>query len=314
MAQDQLQQSLALARAESDLASMGDSLQQLAQFANTAGEFHKAQKWATESLALCRQVERKDWSAYALSYLGKAAFCLGDYTAATNYYDESYHLFKSLSHQRGLSSTLGGLGLMAWHQGDEQLGQASDYFKQGLAIARRLGSQMHITGLLAGLTQVESDLGHASQAYEHGLEGLQIAEEVGSRIFITQNLCALASVATLRQAYADAKRYLRRALQLATDHDLLPWVMAGLYRFTVILYQESEVSHSTCPDVYVTHRRIRQLLTYVGEHRTSWHTYRERAGRLHQQLIARMPTSEEIKSASTLTEYSLRDIVERTIR
>jgi tetratricopeptide (TPR) repeat protein len=96
------------------------------------------------------------------------------------------------------------------------------YARQGLTLAREMGDQAQVSGLLSALGNMTSNLGRYQEAATYLLESLSIALDLGNRIraaFVSTNL---GTVYINLGDYAEAARHLDVALRIGeeTQHHL----------------------------------------------------------------------------------------------
>jgi ribosomal protein S18 acetylase RimI-like enzyme/tetratricopeptide (TPR) repeat protein len=285
-------------------------LHELAQLCSHTGEFARGKMFAAESLSISRQLERPDWIANALDALGWATFCLGDYDAATAYYEESLIIFEQSDHQLGKALALGGLALIAWAQG--RLDQARSHAEQSLAICRAVKHRLHTATRLTMLAVIAHEQGELADARRWGQEGLALIQTVGSPVFRAYNLALLATVAIEGEDLPARRRYLTNLLRNTAAFDLLPSLTMLLYQLASLLVEESELPKQTTAGPVQRVAQACEVLAVVQQHQNCWRVFRDRAAQLEQQLLSSLaPTA-----AATIlahTPRSLGDIVDEIL-
>ena len=111
----QLQDSLALSRANDDHAGIARALLYLLQ---GHSDYAQAASICSESLAHARKSGRPDLIAHVLIYLGFFKGCLGDYAAATGCLEEGLELCQQLGLRNEKAWALDSIGVVAWCQSD----------------------------------------------------------------------------------------------------------------------------------------------------------------------------------------------------
>lgn len=208
----------------------------------TLGEYAESKDLATQSLQLSRKLGRPDWIAYALDTLGFVTFALGEYAESEIYYRESLQLFEGIDDQYGLAMALGGLGLLSWAIGGKKLAAAHNYFQRSLLICRAIGHQGQVAGRLAGLARITIDEGDYQQAELLAREGMVIARELGSPVYLAHLLSCLGETAYRLGDPATARIYLLEALQLTSTNQLSAHLAIVLFHYAMLLLSESETN------------------------------------------------------------------------
>lgn len=286
-AQERLQESHALFIETGNLHGVADTLHELALLHLHFGEFAEGKRLAEESLTISRDLERPDWTAWAHDGLGWTCFLLGEYETARSHYETSLALFERIGHERGVALGLGGLGMLAWAQGGEQLAEAKRLTERSLAVIRKIGYRLHTASRLSMLALILNDLQEYEAAQACAQEGLVLASEVNSPIFIAYNLFVLAETAYRQADFAGGRRYLRELLTLTTQMSLLPSLAIALYHVAALL--ALEVTQDDPVPAQPQLVRAIQLLALVGEHPACWCAYRTRAQQLLVDVAARLP-------------------------
>ncbi|MCL4860417.1 MAG: tetratricopeptide repeat protein [Caldilineaceae bacterium] len=268
-AQERLAECQALYEQLGDQHGLADVVQERAMLHAQFGDFDEARRLAHETLAISRDLERVDWIAWGHDAAGWASFLLGDFDAAATHYRSALAGFEQLNHDRGRSLALGGLGMVAWADGDPIKAQSLN--EQSLALCRKIGLRLHIASRLSFLGLILNELGDHQGAQALAHEGLTIASELNSRNFMAYNLICLAEAAYGQRNFALARSHLREVLSLTAQLGLLPAQLMGLYFVGDLLLQEA------------THAQARQaapLLRLVALHPASWAIFRQRSQRL----------------------------------
>lgn len=268
---------------------LADVLQELSMHHLHFGEFARGKALATESLTICHELDRPDWTAWAHDALGWSCFLLGEYEVARTHYETSLAIFDRLGHERGRALALGGFGMVAWAQGGEQLGHAKGWLQQSLEICRKIGFRLHIASRLAMMALVLNELGDYQAAQAHAQDGLALASETGSRLFIVYNLFCLVETAYRQADFFTARGYLREVLMLTSQTGLLPSLASGLYHAGVLLaleVQQAVVDAAAAPSQLA---RAVQLLTLVAQHPACWSAFRTRAQQKLTQFVVQLP-------------------------
>jgi predicted ATPase/DNA-binding SARP family transcriptional activator len=289
IAQKQLLEALAVYRELRQQTSIADVLHELAQLYFYTGEYTKARECASESLSISKELGRTDWIGWALDAMAWVAFCQGEYVDAQKYYTESLSYFEQIEHQLGIALALGGLGMVTWASDREKYAEAQSLLERSLAIARHISHQFHVSSRLNVLAQISNDAEQYASAQKYAEEGLAVARKVGSSLFTANNLCCLAESLYYRGNLKESRAYVREALTLAYEIRQLPALTIALYCYATSLVIESELGESE--EANLGHQQVQALalLEQVSRHSACWTVYREKAGRLLNELKLKWP-------------------------
>jgi predicted ATPase/DNA-binding SARP family transcriptional activator len=297
LAQERLRESRALFLETGNPHGVADSLHEEGLLHLHFGLFEEGKRLIEESLTISRTLERPDWTAWAHDGLGWTCFLLGEYETARTHYETSLALFERIGHERGMALGFGGLGMLAWAQGQEQLAEARGLAERSLALIRKIGYRLHTASRLSMLALILNDLHEYDTAHTHAQEGLVLASEVGSPLFIAYNLFALAETAYRQADFVGGRRYLRELVTITHQMGLLPSLAIALYHAGALLALEvaPNPNSDTNPDAVLGTAepqlvRAIQLLALVADHPAGWCAYRTRAQQLLGEVAARLPT------------------------
>ena len=228
-ARARLEESLALARAANDRAGIAAALGGLGRMATEMGAYDEAHARLEESLALAREAGDRAVLIPILKNLGMVAVWLGRYDDARVHLEESLQLARAINDLPDMASALNHLGHISLDQG--QYEQARTYLEESLPLAREIGDRGSEAVALFNLGMVESRLGLFADAYTHEQEALTLARKVGNKWVIAGVLSQLGVIAPSLGPHElpNAERYLREALQTATEISAQPVALFALY-------------------------------------------------------------------------------------
>lgn len=180
-ARGMLEESEAIWRALGDRLGLAITLRDLCLVAHFQGRSSAEQRYAEESVTLCRTTGSKWDLALALDNLAyTVAEQLGDQASAIALFDEERTLFQALGDQWGLASAFVGLGCIAHGQGDYATARA--HFEQALAIRRAAADKRNIVGTLNALGQVLQRQENVTEASSLYCAALELAYEIDDRV------------------------------------------------------------------------------------------------------------------------------------
>jgi tetratricopeptide (TPR) repeat protein len=137
IAQDYLQQCLALFRIMGDQQGISRSLLDLGTLICKQGDFVTAQDYTQQSLALARAIGDQLGVSTSLFSLGDIAYLQGDFAMAQDYLQQSLALARAIGEQLGVSMALSYLAVLALeHRSSDLVG----LLREGLDITLKIGA------------------------------------------------------------------------------------------------------------------------------------------------------------------------------
>lgn len=189
----QLEESLALFRAQNNPHGIADTMETLGNLALAQGDLALAGARLEESLAIRRALDDREGIAEAFHNLGRVALARGDYRQAVVRLKEGLAIFHALGNQRGVAKTLLDVGEVALAHGD--YAEARARLAESLAILRALGDQDGIAKTIHSLGDVALAQGDHAQAQTRLEESLAIFRELGSKGRMGKSIESFAALA-----------------------------------------------------------------------------------------------------------------------
>jgi predicted ATPase/DNA-binding CsgD family transcriptional regulator len=156
-AQALLEESLSIAREQTDRWSEAWVLHLLGRVAYFGNDALETRAFADASLAIAEELGDAWLIAWALHLLGLAAFITTEYASARAYYAQSLEIRQKIGYQEGIAILLHLLGIAAFREGDYV--QALDRSREALAAIHQLGAPWHLSHVFAvfsGLAATQS--------------------------------------------------------------------------------------------------------------------------------------------------------------
>ena len=213
----------ALDHLERGRAVLGDDLhnaeaarlyQELGRIHFRLGAHDEATAWARRALALGQELGAPDVVAHAYNTLGVATARAGDIEQAAE--DVRRSLQTALAHQLGTLACRAYSNLAVMYAALDHV-RSSEYCREGLALAQRIGDQLQQAWLFCTLAG-----GHCTLAgdYDQGIKAAEAAVEVdrrlGQRSHLPVPLIILAQIHQCRGELEQSARYYREALEVAS--------------------------------------------------------------------------------------------------
>ena len=189
--------------------------QELGRIHFRLGDHARATEWAHRALALGNELGAPDVVAHAYNTLGVAMARAGDLEQAAAYVRRS--LETALAHQLGSVACRAYSNLAVMYATLDHA-RSSEYCREGLALAQRIGDQLQQAWLFCTLAG-----GHCTLAgdYDEGIKAAEAAVEMdrrlGQRSHLPVPLIILAQIYQCRGDHAQSARYYREALQVASE-------------------------------------------------------------------------------------------------
>ena len=211
---DHLQRGLAVLGDDTDNAEAARLYQELGRIHFRLGEHERSMEWARRALALGNALGAPDVVAHAYNTLGVALARAGDIEQAADHVRQS--LDTALAHQLGAIACRAYSNLAVMYAALDHV-RSSEYCREGLALAQRIGDQLQQAWLFCTLAG-----GHCTLAgdYDQGIKAAQAAVEVdrrlGQRGHLPVPLIILAQIHQCRGEHEQSARYYREALEVAS--------------------------------------------------------------------------------------------------
>ncbi len=178
------------------------------------GDHAQATAWARQALALGQELGAPDVVSHAYNTLGVAVARAGNIEEAAAYVQQS--LDTALANQLGAVACRAYSNLAVMYAAIDHV-RSSEYCREGLALAQRIGDQLQQAWLYCTLAG-----GHCTLAgdYDEGIKAAETAVEVdrrlGQRGHLPVPLIILAQIHQCRGDHAQSARFYREALEVAS--------------------------------------------------------------------------------------------------
>ncbi|BBC25473.1 CHAT domain-containing protein [Pseudanabaena sp. ABRG5-3] len=209
---DFYQQSLAIAKQMGKRQWESLALGNLGNTYDSIGQHQKAIELFHQSLAIARQISDRDGEGTILLSLGNAYNSLGKYQEAINFYQQSLVIAKQLRDQKSVGSALGNLGSTYNSLGQYQ--KAIEFFQQSLVIDQKLGDRQGEGITLGNLGNAYYYLGQYQKAIEFYQQSLAIAQQTNNRHSTAIWLNNLGNVHNSLGQYQKALDFYQKSLEI----------------------------------------------------------------------------------------------------
>ena len=179
------------------------------------GHFSEGRQWCARILAESGGQAQTRERANALIAAGVLAYFQSDYSAARAAYEESLAIQRHLDDRRGISFSLGNLGLVACDQRDYVSARA--LHTESLAIQRELGDRKGVANSLNNLANVAFELGEPDRAKILYEESLAITRDLADREGVARILGNLGEVARYQCDMANARALHEESLAIKQE-------------------------------------------------------------------------------------------------
>jgi predicted ATPase/DNA-binding SARP family transcriptional activator len=207
-----LRRGLTLLRRHPAHADVALALTFLGTAAWALGEFGEARRCCEQSLALCRATNDRRGQAQALNMLGAVANTLGEYADARRLHQESLVIRRAIDDRRGIAVTLNNLANAAWELGEYD--EAERCYQESLAVYRQLGDRSGIANTLLNVADIARLRGTYAEAQQMFQECLAMFRATGERYGMAYALSYQGNVVGLLGDYSRARGLLDESLAL----------------------------------------------------------------------------------------------------
>jgi tetratricopeptide (TPR) repeat protein len=195
---------------------MALTLRELSWVTFRRGDFEEAEKYAEESLTLCREFGDRQEIASTLNILGIVTIVRGMYEEAEQYFGESLRLCKEIGDRRMETRCLNNLGEIARKQGKYE--EAARYYEKSLPIAREIGYQRGIAIRLSNLGCVYAELDEEDTAWRYLREALNASLSIRTLPLTLGTLIGVARLQAKTGRYIFAVELLGLILEHPATH------------------------------------------------------------------------------------------------
>jgi predicted ATPase/predicted negative regulator of RcsB-dependent stress response len=240
----------------SDRKGIAWSFNSLGHEAFILGDYSGARQMFREGMAISKDLGDSRAVAWAECLLGQVCWAKGEYPEAFKLYDEALALYHHLGDIRGealIWDLVGNLQLAQKNDHDAEIAYQRAYdllAGEGLDPQNKAWHQFH-QGTLSSFR------GDHKQAKSDFLKSLHNFERRREPIGQTVSLIRLGEVACRQKAPAEAHRYFQKAIRLALDSRLFPFLVDGLIGIAQLLKDEGDerqavsfllaaLNHPTC--------------------------------------------------------------------
>jgi len=243
-----------------------DPLSALSLLATTRGDYEQAMAFGQR--AWQRAAARADKKNMALAGYGLAggALAQGNYEAALQYAQETLALTQATENRWLMAYIYNQLGQINRALGD--LAAAGDYFQASYRLKKALNDPEGVALALSYLGEIALAQKVYRQAQERYQQSLAIYQKIGDRGGLVQALHGLGMAAHRLGNEPMARQYLQRALQIASDAQIIPLTLAVLAGIGTYLVETG------------ARRQGIATLVFVQQHPVSDQMLQDRVGQL----------------------------------
>jgi tetratricopeptide (TPR) repeat protein len=213
-----MEQALQLSREIGDWQNEASALSDLGVIAHDRGDYLQADARYRQALEIYRRTGDRWNQALAMGNHGGLFIDLGDYETAGATLTEAAQIFIEIDDRRALSYQYCDLSLIAHAQGDQQTALA--YSQQALELATAVGERPGQANALIKLGHAQAGLGRLVEASEAYRQSLAIERELGQLSPAMEALAGLARMALAQKELDQAKIYLQEILDYLEAHTL----------------------------------------------------------------------------------------------
>jgi predicted ATPase/DNA-binding CsgD family transcriptional regulator len=179
------------------------------------GDYQQAEVLAEQSLVLYRQTGDQRGIATSLYGLGRVALAKRDYTLARTLAEEALAILRTIGDRWMIGYVLESLARVAYFQGD--YARARSLSEESLSIGKGTGDRWAIARVLLYLARIALSDGDHETAHSLVEEGLLLSKEVGDKGGIANALYLSAHIALRHDEIADSHALAEESLALSKE-------------------------------------------------------------------------------------------------
>ena len=143
------------------------------------GDYSKAIEFHQQSISIAKEIEKKGSEGKAYTNLGNAYHSLGDYEKAIEFHQQSLSIAKEIGKKGSEGKAYTNLGNAYHSLGDYE--KAIEFHQQSLSIAKEIGKKGSEGKAYTNLGNAYHSLGDYEKAIEFHQQSLSIAKEIGKK-------------------------------------------------------------------------------------------------------------------------------------
>ncbi|MCP3943738.1 MAG: tetratricopeptide repeat protein [Desulfobacteraceae bacterium] len=178
----------------------------------TQGDLVKAREMYYKSLAIYKELGRKVGMALTYNYLGNVYQIQGDLVKAMEMYNKSLTIDKELGRKEGIASDYSNIGNVYQIQGD--LVKAREMYNKSLAIDKELGRKVGMAHNYSNIGNVYQIQGDLVKAREMYNKSLAINKELGRKVGMAYNYGNMGNVYQIQGDLVKACKFWQTSLAL----------------------------------------------------------------------------------------------------
>jgi predicted ATPase/DNA-binding CsgD family transcriptional regulator len=257
-----------------------DLLTALALLAVIRGEYEQALDIGERAWQRAAARDDKMNQSFAGNWLAGAALAQGDYNTALAYARQALALAQSAGNRWFMAHIYSHLGQV--HQALGDLGPASDYYQASYTLKEELNDPEGMALALSHLGEIALTQNDYAQAHDLYQQSMALYQKLGDRGGLVRTLHGLGIACFRVRDEPGARHHFRRALQVASEAQLVPLTLSLLAGAGEFLIQSG------------SHRQGLAILSLVANHPSSEQTTRDKVLALlrpHDTEGAAMPLS-----------------------
>ncbi|MGZ3884387.1 MAG: tetratricopeptide repeat-containing sensor histidine kinase, partial [Bacteroidia bacterium] len=211
---------------------IGYSLNNIAAIYDKQGQMKKALEYSHRSLKQQEKAGNKYGIATCLNNLGALYVKQRNLEKGLDYYNQSLKIREAIGDKQGIATCLHNIGYI--YETTEQNEQALDYNFRGMELYQQIGDKRGIANSLHNIGAIYQKQGLIKKTLDYYSEAIEIYEEMGDKRGLANSLNNTSEVLWRQSKPAEAKPYVVRALQNATEGSYVEPIMAAHYNFAKI--------------------------------------------------------------------------------
>ena len=190
-------------------------LQRIGYVHSDWGNWHEAERYFRDALAIAEEEGIKSGISTALGLLGDIERNRGNWNEAERLYRQSLQMRTELGDRSGMASSYGVLGDIERNRGNWE--EAERLYRQKLEMCEELGDRQGMSPVIGTLGDIERNRGNWNEAERLYRQSLEMRTELGDRSGMASSYGVLGNIERNRGNWNEAERLYRQSLEIEAE-------------------------------------------------------------------------------------------------
>ncbi|MEM7030988.1 MAG: tetratricopeptide repeat protein [Chloroflexota bacterium] len=221
-----IQQAMPLLEAANDASRLAQAYQVYGDILSKLGQFQTAKTYSERALAECEGFANDVVRGHVLNTLGILLAMMGDRKQSQTYFQQAVNIAEALQYRRLLTRSKINLGTVYCLHNDHVIGQR--YLEEALELIDPIADQLLMCDALNNLGESACETEDYDKALEHFQAVMPLYQKIGGKVGMVNALNGLGRVHIMRQEFVEAEAYLRQALTMANQSEIIPQALQSI--------------------------------------------------------------------------------------